>query len=199
MNAGEDIVLDLRENNGSVPKYENFWAVVAEYIEDKTAVSDRRHNSSDDEGDVVVYMAMTNSYADMYRLCVEIAKSKKRDIAIPTYACFCYSFDLQPRPHRTHFIIRAASKSNGWFRLVYYEKTTLIRITRTLYIHHADAVTFASVDAKCKCKISAGEPDFPITSVSRGKAVVIVGSNQTFKVGDHDFSKLSLIPDGAAE
>ena len=39
-----------------------------------------------------------------------------------------------------------------------------------------------------------GEPDFPIASVMHGKAV-IVGSNQTFKVGDHDFSKFSLIPD----
>ena len=42
-------------------------------------------------------------------------------------------------------------------------------------------------------KVPVGEPDFPIASVLRGKAV-IVGTNQTYKV-DHDFSKFSLIPD----
>ena len=57
---------------------------------------------------------------------------------------------------------------------------------------HVECVAFASVDAKCKVQV--GEPDFPIASVMHGKAV-IVGSNQTFKVGDHDFSKFSLIPD----
>ena len=40
----------------------------------------------------------------------------------------------------------------------------------------------------------AGEPDFPIASVNGGKRV-IVGSNKTFMVGDHDFTKLSLIPE----
>ena len=55
VNAGEDIVLDLRLNNGKVPRFEEFWSIVAKYMEDKTAVCDRRHNSSDNEGDVVVW------------------------------------------------------------------------------------------------------------------------------------------------
>ena len=50
------------------------------------------------------------------------------------------------------------------------------------------------VSADAKCKVSVGEPGFPIASVSRGKQVV-VGKNETFKVGDHDFSRVSLIPD----
>ena len=66
INAGEDIVIDRRSINGKIPQFKEFWSIVAEFIEDKTAVSDRRHNSLDDQGDIVVYMAMANSYADMY-------------------------------------------------------------------------------------------------------------------------------------
>ena len=57
---------------------------------------------------------------------------------------------------------------------------------------HRDTSTLFSVDAKCND--SVGEPDFPIASVTRGKKV-IVGINQSFEVGDHDFSKISIIPD----
>ena len=44
------------------------------------------------------------------------------------------------------------------------------------------------------CKVSVGERDFPLGSVSRGKKVV-VGVNESFRVADHDFSKVSLISD----
>ena len=53
-------------------------------------------------------------------------------------------------------------------------------------------VAFFSADAKCK--VSIGEPGYPIAAVSRGKKVV-VGENERFMVTDHDFSKLSIIPD----
>ena len=50
------------------------------------------------------------------------------------------------------------------------------------------------ISSDAKCKVSAGEPGTPIASVSRGKRV-IVGVNQTLQVSDHDYSKISLIPD----
>ena len=66
VNSGEDIIVDLRCNNGKVPKYEEFWSVVVKHIEDMTAVNDRRHDSADGNGDVVVYIAMASSYAEIY-------------------------------------------------------------------------------------------------------------------------------------
>ena len=54
-------------------------------------------------------------------------------------------------------------------------------------------VTLIMVSADTKCKISVGEPGFPIAAVTRGK--LVVGKNETFKVGDHDYSEVSLIPD----
>ena len=59
-------------------------------------------------------------------------------------------------------------------------------------IKHRTDSSFFSADAKCR--VSVGEPDFPLPSVSRGKKVV-VGVNESFRVDDHDFSKVSLIPD----
>ena len=52
-------------------------------------------------------------------------------------------------------------------------------------------IAFFRVDAKCKLPIK--EPGYPIAAVTRGKKV-IVGLNEKFLVTDHDFSKLSIIP-----
>ena len=51
-------------------------------------------------------------------------------------------------------------------------------------------VAFYSADAKFK--VSVGKLGFPVTPVARGKKVV-VGVNKTFRVADHDFSKLSFM------
>ena len=50
---------------------------------------------------------------------------------------------------------------------------------------------FAPIDDKHKIKV--GEPGYPVSSVEQDREV-IVSSNQTFVVGDHDFCKFSLIP-----
>ena len=44
-----------------------------------------------------------------------------------------------------------------------------------------------------KHTIIIGEPGFPVASAERGKEV-LVGMNTQFQVGDHDFTKLKLIP-----
>ena len=37
-------------------------------------------------------VAMANSYADLYRQCVDIAKKSKKEISIPSYAWFLLQF-----------------------------------------------------------------------------------------------------------
>ena len=51
----------------------------------------------------------------------------------------------------------------------------------------------AMISMDDKAKIQVGEPGLPMAAVARGKKV-IVGMNQSFMVGDHDFSKVSLLP-----
>ena len=50
---------------------------------------------------------------------------------------------------------------------------------------------FVCIDDKHRIKV--GEPGFPLAAVEQGREV-IVSLNETFCVGDHDFSKFSLIP-----
>ena len=53
-------------------------------------------------------------------------------------------------------------------------------------------MTFAIAEAKCE--VSIGEPGFPFTAVSH-HIKVIVGADKTVKLADHDFRKVSIIPD----
>ena len=50
---------------------------------------------------------------------------------------------------------------------------------------------FVCIDDKHKIKV--GEPGYPVSAVERGQEV-IVSTDQTFVVGDHDFCKFSLVP-----
>ena len=59
-------------------------------------------------------------------------------------------------------------------------------------INNQNNVAFYSTNTKCKAVVC--EPGFLVAATMRGKKVV-VGVNETFKVADPDFSKLSFIPD----
>ena len=51
--------------------------------------------------------------------------------------------------------------------------------------------SFLSIDDKHRIKI--GEPNFPVAAAERGRRVA-VRMTKSFEVGDHDFTKFSLIP-----
>ena len=58
-------------------------------------------------------------------------------------------------------------------------------------VKNRDLVTLVSLDDKHKVK--CGEPSYPVAAAERGKKV-IVAENQIMAVGDHDFTKFTLIP-----
>ena len=62
---------------------------------------------------------------------------------------------------------------------------------REYAIKHKELVCLVSLDDKHKIK--CGEPSYPVAAAERGKKV-IVGANQIMAVGDHDFTKFSIIP-----
>ena len=84
LSLGEDIICDLRENNGSKPHFDAFWDIVKEYIENKTAVDDRRWGCEVDGGDTVVTMSVAASLSDMYRQCIKIAAAKTPPVDVPS-------------------------------------------------------------------------------------------------------------------
>ena len=62
---------------------------------------------------------------------------------------------------------------------------------RDYAIKFREISVFACIDDKHRIKF--GEPGFPVAAAERGRQV-IVSSQDTFAVGDHDFCKFSLIP-----
>ena len=191
--VGEDIIVDLRSNNGAKPKYDDFWNVVAEYIDTKTAVDDRRHGGINAKGGVVVNMALAGSYADLYRQCVKIAH-KSNINAIPTYAWFLLQFwpSSASASKLLHYTGRFKVKRMVQARILrkhnvdLHYNNAIFSFLKKRAKRYVESTTFVTADAKCK--VSVGEPGFPIAAVARGKKV-IVGENEVVAVGDHDLSR----------
>ena len=151
------------------------------------------------EGDnVVVNMAIASSHVSIYRECVE--KAGQSGIEVPSYTWFLLQFWPCSRTaaNMLHYTGRFKVKRMIQARLFRKNNpdahycNAIYNFMKQRAIKHRTDSTFFSADAKCK--VSVGEPDFPLASVSRGKKVV-VGVNESFRVADHDFSKVSLIPD----
>ena len=67
----------------------------------------------------------------------------------------------------------------------------LYRYMREYAIKLKDHCTMVSIDDKHRMKV--GEPGFPVAAAERGRRVM-VRSGTTFEVGDHDFTKFSIVP-----
>ena len=144
-------------------------------------------------------MALALSYADLYRTCVDIASSKDSDIQIPTYQWFLLQFWSTSKSqsrilHTGRLNVRRMVQSR-----VFRKDNPDMHYTNAIYSFLKERAQFnscccAMVGADAKCKVSLGEPGISTAAVSRGKKV-LVGCRQSMQVLDHDFSKLSLIPD----
>ncbi len=65
------------------------------------------------------------------------------------------------------------------------------RYMREYAINIRDFCGFISIDDKHKIKI--GEPGYPVAAAERGRRV-LVREDEWFTVGDHDFTKFSIVP-----
>ena len=130
---GEDILCDLRENNGLVPKFDEFWDNVSTFIDDKTAVDNRRHCNSTGDSDVVVSMAMATSLAEIYRQCVKIANDKDPPPNVLTYSWFLHRFwpTTKTLTNLTHY--------TGRFKVKRMVQARLLR-KENVYSHYTNAI-----------------------------------------------------------
>lgn len=72
----------------------------------------------------------------------------------------------------------------------------LFRYQRELVVKYRDFSIFICIDDKHRIKI--GEPGHPVAAVECGRQV-IVSQAETFAVGDHDFTRFSVIPSVALQ
>ena len=92
ISLGEDIIVDLRANNGQKPKFDSFWNIVHDEIDEKTSVDDRRHSTATSDGQIVVNMALALSYRNLYRTCKAIAETSEESVPVPSYDWFLLQF-----------------------------------------------------------------------------------------------------------
>ena len=69
--------------------------------------------------------------------------------------------------------------------------SAIFHYQRELAVMFHDNSVFFCMDDKHRVKV--GEPNYPVAAAERGRRV-LVQQNEMFEVGDHDFTKFSLIP-----
>ena len=67
----------------------------------------------------------------------------------------------------------------------------IFRYERECAVKFRENSIFVCMDDKHRIKV--GEPNYPVAAAERGKKV-LVKRNESFQVGDNDFTKFSLIP-----
>ena len=67
----------------------------------------------------------------------------------------------------------------------------LFRYKREFAIRFKQSTTFVCLNDKHHIKV--GEPGYPVAAVERGRRVIVC-KDVSFEVGNHDFTKVSIIP-----
>ena len=184
-----DIIVDLRENNGSQSdKYKVFWECLQRYLQESTAVHERRHGN-------VTYMAKAISVRDLIQQVSKLCP----DQPVPSEQWVRLQFfPKNPRAkvatqYRSRFEVKMMVQKRQ-FRLEHPDShycAAIFRYMREYAVKYRTLSTFVSLDDKHRIKV--GEPGRPNAAVERGRRV-LVGTNETFEVSDHDFCKFSIIP-----
>ena len=90
-----------------------------------------------------------------------------------------------------HFMVQARQFRKSHVDAHYAAAIYIFRYERKMSLLFRGKCVFACLDDKHRIKI--GEPGYPVAAVERRKKVM-VSRNTSFEVGDHDFTKFSLVP-----
>ena len=187
-----DLIPDLRHLNEGRPEvYNSFWAACAQYIEEMSlaAADDRRHDS-------VVHLATALSAPDMHKA---VSAKLPPSVARPSVKWLYLQFWPKDPTRRSaiHHTGRLDIKfmvQSRQFRATHpdaHYAAALFLYLRQYAIRFRDHCSLVYQDDKHHCKV--GEPGYPVAAVERGKKV-LVAIGKSLQVGDHDFTKCSLIP-----
>ena len=156
------------------------------------------YEGSQNSGEVVVNLPIATSARDLYKkITTEALKQNLTESEIPLLSWF--KFQFWPKDCTTHSalnytghfpgkyimqlqMVRKSHRNNPYANAIYkYTQQYAIDIT---YL-----ASFICTDNKHK--ILLGQPGFPLSALPCGRRV-LVGKNQVYQVGDHNFSKISL-------
>ena len=181
-----DLMVDLCElNKGHSAKFTVFWEKMKIYVNESSAVYEHRHGE-------ITYMAKAISIRDLVQEVVKMCSGKpvpseqwvfcSRNPRAKTASQYSSQFKVkmmvQKRQFRHHHVDA-------------HHCAAIFRYMREFAISFQDLAIFASLGDKHRIKV--GEPHYPVAAAKRGRRV-LVDPNETFEVGDHDFTKFSIVP-----
>ena len=187
-----DIIMDLRSHNtGHGTKYDIFWTECEKFLQEDIglAVDERRHTS-------VTHLARVLSVRDLLQ---QVTARCPPSTPIPSRSWL----SLQFWPKTMH--AKSRLQYTGRFNVKYmvqarqfrkehedsHYAAAIFRYQREYAVKFKEHSVFICMDDKHKIKI--GEPNYPVAAAERGRRV-LVRKNEMFEVGDHDFTKLNMIP-----
>ena len=184
-----DLMVDLRESNkGHSGKFTVFWEKMNVYLNESSAVHERRHSE-------ITYMAKAISIRDLVQ---EVAK-------------MCPG---EPVPSKQWVGLQFCPRNSGAKTASQYSsqfKVKMIVQKHQFRHHHVDAIIVRQYFGTREFAVSVQDlaifvyiwmtstelkwvkPHYPVAAAERGRCV-LVGPYETFEVGDHDFTKFSIIP-----
>ena len=185
-----DIIIDLREVNCSgSDKYKVFWEQCKVYLQEVTTVHERRH-------DQVTYLAQALFVRDLIE---QVKKKCPPDTPVPSAQWTRLQFwpknsrAKSAKYYQKSLPIKMMVQKRQ-FRKTHPDSHYAAAVFRYMWeyaVHLRSECLFVCLDDKHRIKI--GEPGFPVAAAERGRRV-IVSLDKEFSVGDHDFTKFSLIP-----
>ena len=186
-------VVDLREvkNKELRTRFEYFWSEAEKYINADlgVAVDDRRHGE-------VTHLAKAISIRDLRE---QVSHRCPAGTAIPSEEWLRLQF--WPKTQKARVSLQYTGRLNvrfmiqKWqFRKSHQDKHYAAAVFRYLpecAIKLKENCTLVCIDDKHRLKMR--EPGFPVAAAERCRRV-LVRAGTTFEVGDHDFTKFSIIP-----
>ena len=187
-----DIIPDLRTHNkGRKKSFDAFWSACEQVLNKEIglAVDDRRH-------DLVSHVASAVSVRDLWERAMKLCPA---DTAIPSQEWLHLQFWLKNRHARVSLQYTGRLKvkymvQRRQFRKDHYNShyaAAVFKYMREYAVMVRDHCLFVCLDDKHRLKV--GEPGYPVASAEHGRRV-IVKKGTVFEVGDHNFTKYSLIP-----
>lgn len=181
-----DLIIDLRENN--TDKYKVFWECMQKYLNESTAVQERRHGN-------VTFMAKAISVRDLIqevsKMCPSAPIPSNQWVRLQFYpknpraktaVHYKYRFDVKMKVQKRQFRLDHPDS---------HYCAAIFRYMREYALLHRDISMFISLDDKHRVKV--GEPGCAVAAVDRARRTIVSG-NEGFEVSDHDFCKFSVVP-----
>ena len=185
-----DIIPDLRHHSGNagVSKYDAFWDACDKFLNEETATDDRRHGT-------ITHMARAISIRDLRS---QVEKMLLPNTPVPSIEWLRLQFWPKNKAngslqHTGRFKIKhmVQQRQLRQSHIDAHYAACIFRYIREYAIMCRDFSTFLCLDDKHKVKV--GEPQYPVAAAERGRRI-IVSSHERMVVGDHDFTKFSVIP-----